>query len=72
MLNRSSSASWISPALVSCEHSIKNNLHQDWSVTLWVFLDSSDAVFRYLLARWGVYPRDISGATGPVRIGDVL
>ncbi|KAJ9114684.1 hypothetical protein QFC22_005560 [Naganishia vaughanmartiniae] len=33
---------------------------------------SSDAVFRYLLARWGVHPRDISGASGGQRIGDVL
>ncbi|KAJ9111367.1 hypothetical protein QFC19_001135 [Naganishia cerealis] len=32
----------------------------------------SDAVFRYLLARWGVHPRDISGSSGPIRIGDVL
>ncbi|KAJ9095653.1 hypothetical protein QFC21_005525 [Naganishia friedmannii] len=32
----------------------------------------SDAVFRYLLVRWGVHPRDISGASGGQRIGDVL
>ncbi|KAJ9112273.1 hypothetical protein QFC19_000692 [Naganishia cerealis] len=28
----------------------------------------SDAVFRYLLARWGAHPRDISGASAPIRI----
>ncbi|KAJ9095649.1 hypothetical protein QFC21_005521 [Naganishia friedmannii] len=32
----------------------------------------SDAVFRYLLARWGVHPRDISRFSGPQRFGDVL
>lgn len=37
-----------------------------------ITLASSDAVFRYLLARWGVHPRDISGASGRVRAGDVL
>ncbi|KAJ9114680.1 hypothetical protein QFC22_005556 [Naganishia vaughanmartiniae] len=32
----------------------------------------SDAVFRYLMARWGVQPGDLTQASGPVRVGDVL
>jgi hypothetical protein len=35
-------------------------------------VSSSDAVFRYLLTRWGVHPKEISGASGPIRVGDVL
>ncbi|KAK4684830.1 hypothetical protein P7C73_g5330, partial [Tremellales sp. Uapishka_1] len=32
----------------------------------------TDAVFRYLLVRYGVSPIDLSGITRPVRIGDVV
>lgn len=32
----------------------------------------TDSVFRYLLARWGVHPREVIEREGPVRVGDVL
>lgn len=32
----------------------------------------SDCVFRYILNRYGVTPRQISGHGGPVRVGDVV
>lgn len=32
----------------------------------------SDAVFRYMLARWGVLPQQVSNKEHPVRVGDIL
>lgn len=32
----------------------------------------SDCVFRYILNRYGVTPRQISGHGGPVRVGDIV
>jgi alpha 1,6-mannosyltransferase len=32
----------------------------------------TDAVFNYLLVRWGVEPEQVAGITEPTRFGDVL
>jgi hypothetical protein len=33
---------------------------------------SSDAVFTYLLVRYGVHPQQLIGIEKPTRVGDVL
>lgn len=35
-------------------------------------MDSTDAVFRYLLVQYGITPDDLRTLRDPVRVGDIL
>jgi hypothetical protein len=59
---------YVSPLVLLHKAQTLTNLSHSVSINR-VF---SDCVFRYILNRYGVTPRQISGHGGPVRVGDVV